>query len=173
MLEKKGLKLMMIYSMPVANIGKTPQSTDTREKMYNYLYNKIKKPSFELFKFNSYSGMYNTKKLRKSKPLKPLIQTKPTVLTQLEVIERINDFLTTTNDDGVFMVPKFYNGNNKTTEIHFTDFDDYPNKFYFDYFLDIKQNGDDMLFTRFAHPKDQRTLDFVLQHIDEFNNVIR
>ena len=172
-LEKQGLKLMMIYSLPVANIGKTPQSTDTREKMYNYLYNKLKGPSFNLFKFNSYSGMYNTKKLRKPKPPKPLTQTKPTVLTELEVIESINHFLTTASDDGVFIVPKFYNGNNDISEMSFTNFDDYPNKFYFDYFLDIKHVGGDILFTRFIHPKDQRTLDFVLQHIDEFNNVIR
>ena len=170
-LEKQGLKLMMVYSLPVSNIGKTAQSTDTREKMYNYLYNKLKKPSFSLFKFNSYSGMYNTKKLRKLKPPKPLIQTNPTVETEIDVIKRINEYLTSI-EGGVFLQPKLTNETDAMV-FPFTDFDNYPSKYYFYFHYDIKQIGGEEIVTQTISPKDQRTLDFVLQHIDEFNNVIR
>jgi hypothetical protein len=170
-LEKQGLKLMMVYSLPVANMGKTPQSTDTREKMYNYLYNKLKKPSFRLFKYNSYSGMYNTKKLRKLKPPKPLTQTNPTVETEIDVIKRINEYLTSI-EGGVFLQPKFTNETDAMV-FPFTDFDNYPSKYYFYFHYDIKQIGGEEIITQSISPKDQRTMDFVLQHIDEFNNVIR
>lgn len=170
-LEKQGLKLMMVYSMPVGNMGKTAQSTDTREKMYNYLYNKLKKPSFELFKFNSYSGMYNTKKLKKPKPAKRLIQTQPTVETEIDVIKRINEYLTSI-EGGVFLLPKLINQTDALI-FPFTDFDNYPSKYYFYFKYDIKYVGTEEIVTQTISPKDQRTLDFVLQHIDEFNNVIR
>ena len=170
-LEKQGLKLMMVYSLPVSNIGKTAQSTDTREKMYNYLYNKLKKPSFSLFKFNSYSGMYNTKKLRKLKPPKPLIQTNPTVETEIDVIKRINEYLTSI-EGGVFLQPKLTNETDAMV-FPFTDFDNYPSKYYFYFNYNIRYVGTEEIVTQTISPKDQRTLDFVLQHIDEFNNVIR
>jgi CRISPR/Cas system-associated protein endoribonuclease Cas2 len=170
-LEKQGLKLMMVYSLPVANIGKTAQSTDTREKMYNYLYNKMKKPSFSLFKFNSYSGMYNTKKIRKPKPAKRLEQTNPTVKTEIEVIERINKYLTSI-EGGVFLQPKLTNETDAMV-FPFTDFDNYPSKYYFYFNYNIRYVGTEEIVTQTISPKDQRTLDFVLQHIDEFNNVIR
>lgn len=170
-LEKQGLKLMMVYSMPIGNMGKTIQSTDTREKMYNYLYNKLKKPSFELFKYNSYSGMYNTKKLRKPKPAKRLVQTQPTVETEIDVIKRINEFLTNI-EDGVFLLPKLINQTDALI-FPFTDYDNYPSKYYFYFKYDIKYVGAEEIATQTISPKDQRTLDFVLQHIDEFNNVIR
>ena len=91
--EAKGFELMMIYSLPVSNKYKGSKFTNIRKNMYDYLYKKFKRPSFELFQVSMYSGIYDKTKSTnqpKQEPKQEPIDNS----SQLDIIiDRINDVL--------------------------------------------------------------------------------
>ena len=86
--EEKGFELVMIYSLPVSNEYKGGSYSNIRKNMYDYLYKKFKRPSFELFQVGIYSGIYDKTKST-NEPISNISQ-----LDISRIIDKINDVVT-------------------------------------------------------------------------------
>lgn len=149
--EEKGFELVMIYSLPVSNEYRGSSYSNIRKNMYDYLYKKFKKPSFDLFQVGMYSGIYDKTKSDNEPKQQPISNN-----SQLE-IDRIIDKINV-------MLSKPGRQLNKTIKQSIDSQDITFNDVKLSYFF----IGGDVEF----YPMDQNSLNFIIQNESRLVNLV-
>lgn len=166
--EAKGFELAMIYSLPVSNSSKGSSYSNIRKNMYDYLYKKFKRESFELFQVGMYSGIYDKTKSVNQPKQEPIEQPQNS-FQQADIdriIQRINNNLRTSDNDKHYLhktIKPSISGDQFT-------YDDVK----LSYFVDAKWNesiGNYVAIVDF-YPTDEKSLNFIIQNESKLINLV-
>lgn len=174
--EAKGLELVMIYSLPISNSLKGSNNSNIRKNMYDYLYKKFKRPSFELFQVGMYSGIYDKTKSgnqpnnkSKQEPIEQP-QEEPQTSFRQEDIDRtiswINNKLNTSHDAKHYL--------HKTIKPSISGDQFAFNNVKLSFFVDIIWNESISKYETIVdfYPMDEKSLNFIIQNESRLVNLV-
>ena len=166
--EAKGFELVMIYSLPISNSSKGSNNSNIRKNMYDYLYKKFKRPSFELFQVGMYSGIYDKTKSVNQPKQEPTEQPQD-YLSQLDIdrtILWVNNKLSTSDNAKHYL--------HKTIKPSIDVYQFTYNNVKLSYFVDVIWDESIRKYETIVdfYPTDEKSLKFIIQNESSLINLV-